>query len=58
HTAEALLKGGDTGPAIVSGKPDESELVKRMSLPGDHDDIMPPKGGPLPAADIELVKAW
>ncbi len=58
HTAEALLKGGDTGPALVAGKPDESELVKRLILPADHDDIMPPKGGPLPAADIELVKAW
>jgi hypothetical protein len=58
HTAEALLKGGDSGPAVVPGKPDESELIKRMILPGDHDDIMPPKGGPLPAADIELVKAW
>lgn len=58
HTAEALLKGGDTGPALVPGKPDESELVKRLILPADHDDIMPPKGGPLPAADIELVKAW
>lgn len=58
HTAEALLKGGDTGPALVPGKPDESELVKRLILPADHDDLMPPKGGPLPAADIELVKAW
>jgi hypothetical protein len=58
HTAEALLKGGDTGPAIVPGKPDASELVKRLILPADHDDLMPPKGGPLPAADIELVKAW
>ncbi len=58
HTAEALLKGGDSGPALVPGKPDESELVKRLILPADHDDLMPPKGGPLPAADIELVKAW
>jgi hypothetical protein len=58
HTAESLLKGGDTGPALVPGKPDESELVKRLILPADHDDLMPPKGGPLPAADIELVKAW
>jgi len=58
HTAEALLKGGDSGPALVPGKPDASELVKRMVLPADHDDIMPPKGGPLPTADIELIKAW
>lgn len=58
HTAEALLKGGASGAAIVPGKGDDSELIKRMMLPGDHDDIMPPKGGPLPSADIELVKSW
>lgn len=58
HTAEALLKGGASGASIVPGKADDSELIKRMMLPGDHDDIMPPKGGPLPSADIELVKSW
>src|SRR5687768_13989629 len=40
---EGLLKGGDTGPAIVPGKPDESLLIK--SLRYDHQDLqMPPKG--------------
>jgi hypothetical protein len=57
-TAASMTKGGDTGPALVAGKPDASEMIKRMILPADHDDIMPPKGGPLPAADIELLKRW
>lgn len=57
-TAEALLKGGDSGPSIVAGKPDESELIKRLVLPADHDDIMPPKGGPLAATEIDLLKRW
>ena len=42
-SAVALLKGGDTGPGLVTGKPDESEIIKRVVLPKDHDDIMPPK---------------
>ena len=57
-TAENLKKGGDSGVSVVAGKPDESEMIKRLVLPADHDDIMPPKGGPLPAADIALLKQW
>src|SRR5262245_12360994 len=39
----AVLKGGDTGPAVVPGKPAESLLVKavRQTDPGLS---MPPKG--------------
>ncbi len=57
-TAAALLKGGDTGPGFVAGKPDESEIIKRVVLPKDHDDIMPPKGGPLAANEIDVLKRW
>ncbi|TDU80820.1 cytochrome c [Prosthecobacter fusiformis] len=57
-TAEAMIKGGSSGPSLVPGKPDESELIKRVLLPADHDDIMPPKGGPLAAAETELLKRW
>lgn len=57
-TAANLLKGGENGPGLVAGKPDDSEIVKRMILPKGHDDIMPPKGGPLAASEIALVKQW
>ena len=33
--ATALLKGGDTGPAVVPGKPDESLLIKALQHDGD-----------------------
>lgn len=46
------------GTVIVPGKPDESDLVKRISLPDGHDDIMPPKGDPLTKEQIDLVKKW
>ena len=41
---------------VQSGKSAESELFKRISLPADHEDIMPPKGDPLAKEQIELVK--
>jgi hypothetical protein len=44
--------------AIVAGKADESEIIKRISLPAGHDDIMPPKGDPLTKEQIELLKKW
>lgn len=58
NTAEALIKGGSSGPSLVPGKADESELIKRVLLPADDDDVMPPKGGPLATAEIDLLKRW
>lgn len=53
HTKEAALEH-----VIVPGKADESELFKRVSLPADHVDIMPPKGDPLTKEQIEALKKW
>lgn len=43
---------------IAPGKPAESELFTRITLPADHDDIMPPKGDPLSKAEVDLFKKW
>ena len=51
-------KGDRTGPVIVPGKPDKSELVRLISLPANHDDRMPNKGDPLTAEQIALVRRW
>ena len=40
--ANGLLKGGNSGKAIIPGKPTESLLLK--ALHGDGVDQMPPKG--------------
>lgn len=49
-----LLHGGDTGPALVPGKADESLLIKALR----HDGIeMPPKGK-LAASVIQDFEAW
>ena len=56
---EAALKGGESGPAFVPGKPDESEIVKRLH-PADPDDLMPPKKlkKPLTPAQMATLKQW
>ena len=54
---DALLEGGDTGPAIVAGKPEESLLLKAVSH-RDPDLQMPLKEGKLPDADIAALTEW
>jgi mono/diheme cytochrome c family protein len=49
-------QGGDSGAAVVVGKPDESLLIKMMRWT-DDDHQMPPKDK-LPAAEIALLEEW
>jgi mono/diheme cytochrome c family protein len=60
HTAEAMLKGGDSGPGIVAGKPAESLILQRILLPHDDDDVMPPakKKAPVSPEEAKLVQRW
>jgi hypothetical protein len=53
----ALAKGG-SGAVIVPGKPDQSELLRRVALPEGDDDIMPARGKPLAAREVEALRAW
>jgi len=55
----ALLRGGNSAAGVVPGKPSDSILVTRISLPLDDGDHMPPEGETqLSADDIALVVAW
>lgn len=49
--------GGEAGP-VVPGRPDDSELLRRLGLPPDDDEIMPAKGEPLSKAQQELFRRW
>ncbi len=51
-----LRQGGDSGPALVPGKPDESLLIKAIRYT-DEDLKMPPKGK-LPPAVIADLEEW
>jgi formylglycine-generating enzyme required for sulfatase activity len=58
-TTRALaMHGGEHGAALVPGKPADSKLYALTVLPRDHDDIMPPKGGPLTKAQTEMLRNW
>jgi len=54
---EGVLKGGDSGPAIVPGDPENSLLIKAIRY-NDPDLQMPPKKGKLPEAQINDLTAW
>jgi mono/diheme cytochrome c family protein len=53
---EGMRKGGQTGPAVVPGKPDESLLVQAVRYE-DELTRMPPKGK-LPDAAIAALEQW
>ncbi len=58
-TRDGWLKGGDNGPAIVPGKPDESRLIKAILYQDDDLQMPPPeKGGKLSAAEIAALTEW
>ncbi len=53
-----VFKGGESGEIIVAGQPEESEIYKRITLPSNHDDVMPKKGKVLKDSEIELIRLW
>jgi hypothetical protein len=53
-TRDGLLKGGDSGPALVPGKPQDSLLLKALR---HEETAMPPKGK-LPDAVIDDFEHW
>ena len=48
-----LVRGGESGAAIVAGQPDDSYLVDRIAL-GE----MPPGEKRLAAEEIEVIRKW
>ncbi|WP_437203891.1 c-type cytochrome domain-containing protein [Planctomicrobium sp. SH664] len=61
ESAELMLRGGDSGPGLVAGKPEES-LIFRVAA--HHDEpFMPPlpnkvRARTLTPAELELLKRW
>jgi mono/diheme cytochrome c family protein len=47
--------GGDSGPAMIAGNPDESLLVDYIT--GDEP-AMPAEGPPLSTEEVEAIRAW
>ena len=58
-TAENVFKGSDSGPVVEPGDSGRSLMMKRLQLPEESDDHMPPSGKKQPSAhDIALLKWW
>ena len=54
-----LMKGGKEGKVIDLEHTDSSELLKRLLLPTDNDDHMPPKEKPQPTeSQVALIHWW
>lgn len=57
---EAAQQGGSSGkPALTPGDAFASELVRRIGLPAEHPDVMPPSGKPaLTPDEVVAVIHW
>jgi len=53
-----ILRGGKGGDGVVPGKPEESAIYTRVTLPEEHEDIMPPDGAPVSDAQKETLRRW
>ena len=52
-----ILRGGDSGPAVIPGKPAESPLIQRIQET-DADLKMPQQGVVMTDGQVELIKQW
>lgn len=64
ETPASILAGGDSGAAVVAGKPEDSLLLKSAAhLPKDDVDIMPPENNKMNAPNLTseqlgLIALW
>src|SRR5689334_4830351 len=56
-TRDGLLKGGEDGPILVAGNPDQSAIIKAVRYT-DPDLQMPPKGEKLNDQQIADLTEW
>jgi uncharacterized membrane protein len=57
--ATEFQKGGKDGAVFIAGNPDESEMLRRVSLKPSDEDHMPPEGKPqLDEKEISLLHWW
>lgn len=55
----AIAAGGADGPVLVPGQASESEMVRRLRLPLEDEDHMPPASRAQPTSDeIAKIEAW
>ncbi len=56
---DALVEGSENGPVVEPGNADASLLTKRLQLPQDDEDHMPPEGKRQPTTEeIAFLQWW
>ncbi|MEB2782939.1 PSD1 and planctomycete cytochrome C domain-containing protein [Algoriphagus sp. C2-6-M1] len=55
---EFVFTGGENGKILIPGNPGESEIIRRINLRKNHDDVMPSKGNLLSKQERELIALW
>jgi uncharacterized membrane protein len=58
HNEESVFKGGKHGIIIKKGDPENSELIRRVTLPEGHKELMPQKASSLTQEEIDLMALW
>lgn len=59
NTPASILAGGEDGPVLVPGDAANSDLIRRMRLPLEDRDHMPPDGKRQPnASDVDAIESW
>lgn len=53
-----FAKGSEDSWTVQPGKPDDSEMLRRLGLAPDDEDIMPAKGEPLTKEQQALFRRW
>ncbi len=56
---DTAMRGGETGTVITRGRPEVSELIRRVTLPPSDDAYMPAEGRtPLTDEQIRIIEWW
>lgn len=53
-----LFKEANREIPVVAGSPEKSELFRRVSLPRNHEKVMPPRGNGFNYTDIQILRYW
>jgi len=58
ETRSLMITGGESGPVVVVGDPEQSLLLQRVS--GHDGEQMPPhgEGSPLKADQVSMIRSW
>lgn len=55
---EGVFAGGESGPMFTIGDAQNSEIIRRITLPKNHDEVMPKKGNILSPDEVSLISWW